>query len=402
MKTKQFTLSLLATSCLFTTFNSVAQAQNSSVIPPQAYQALGEMMSRAQEQEMIYLRAGFVGDISKFEKLDPQSLSAEYLLAGAACGGHADLVLILLNKGVSSRAAMFSASLAGNMEIVQLLIYNRAGLQYGIRGAALGGHREIVQLLLEKGAKPNKGIYEAAFNGHTDIVLLLIEKGADPTGALAGAAEGGQVELVKLMLEKGADPGAAMPYASKGGHADIVKLLIQKQEGDSKVHDESARAQKALDEMITYLKNNDEAIACLRAGFAGDISKFEKLDPQSLSAEYLLAGTACGGHADLVLVLLNKGVSPRAAMFGSALGGRLALVELLLEKGADPNEGLEVAAVKGNVEIVKLLLSQPGIKVNAIDHRGKTPLDYAIEHKHTDCAELIRAAGGKRSSELAD
>jgi len=49
-----------------------------------------------------------------------------------------------------------------------------------------------------------------------------------------------------------------------------------------------------------------------------------------------------------------------------------------------------------------LLLSQPGIKVNDRSDDGKTPLDYAIEHKHTVCAKLIRAAGGKRSSELAD
>jgi len=74
----------------------------------------------------------------------------------------------------------------------------------------------------------------------------------------------------------------------------------------------------------------------------------------------------------------------------------------LLEKGADPSKGIFGAAEGGHLEILMLLLSQPGIKVNAIDHRGKTPLDYAIEHKHTDCAELIRAAGGKRSSELAD
>ena len=41
------------------------------------------------------------------------------------------------------------------------------------------------------------------------------------------------------------------------------------------------------------------------------------------------------------------------------------------------------------------LLPMPGINVNAKDKNGKTPLQLAEEQGHTECAELLRAAGGR-------
>lgn len=73
------------------------------------------------------------------------------------------------------------------------------------------------------------------------------------------------------------------------------------------------------------------------------------------------------------------------------------MVQLLLDKGANPTWGLFVAAEHGEIEILKLLPAQPGIDVNEEDYLGKTPLDDAMENGHTECAVLLRTAGGRLS-----
>jgi ankyrin repeat protein len=47
------------------------------------------------------------------------------------------------------------------------------------------------------------------------------------------------------------------------------------------------------------------------------------------------------------------------------------------------------------MDMVELLLAQPGIDVNREDEEGYTPLDYAEENGHTECAYLLRAAGAE-------
>ena len=47
------------------------------------------------------------------------------------------------------------------------------------------------------------------------------------------------------------------------------------------------------------------------------------------------------------------------------------------------------------MEIVKILLAHPGIDVNVMNHLSQTPLDLALYYNHKECADLIRAAGGK-------
>ena len=68
---------------------------------------------------------------------------------------------------------------------------------------------------------------------------------------------------------------------------------------------------------------------------------------------------------------------------------------LALDKGADPNAALACAAYWGYTDIVAHLLTLPGINVNAKNNNGKTPLQIAEKEGHTECAELLRAAGGE-------
>ena len=64
----------------------------------------------------------------------------------------------------------------------------------------------------------------------------------------------------------------------------------------------------------------------------------------------------------------------------------------------DGNTLLHTVALLGYTERVRLLLAVPGIDVNKADEDGWTPLDIALKNGHTECARLIKAAGGTKRS----
>ena len=211
-------------------------------------------------------------------------------------------------------------------------------------GTAAAGNKELVLQCLDKGASPGWGLKGAAMGGQMEIVQLLLDKGAGPDFGLSGAAMGGHMDIVQLMLDKGALPAAGLYNAAEGGHMDIVRLLLDKG-GDP----------------------NDG-----------------------------LWGAAYGGHMDIVQLMLSKGATDYyLGLWGAADGGHMDIVKLLLEKGADPNTGLCCAVRGGQMDMVELLLAQPGIDVNREDEDGYTPLYYAEENGHTECADLLRAAGAE-------
>ena len=187
--------------------------------------------------------------------------------------------------------------------------------------------------------------------GHMDIVLQCLENGADPGRGLLYAALGGHMNIVQLMLDKGAtDYDRALARAAEGGHMNIVQLMLDKGATD-------------------YNEG--------------------------------LNGAARGGHMDIVQLMLKKGADPNWGIEPAAEHGHLDIVQLMLDKGAGPYWGLCRAAMGGHPEIVKLLLAHPGIDVNKQDPNGITPLDLAERNgKNSECAELIRAAGGKQGEEL--
>ena len=53
----------------------------------------------------------------------------------------------------------------------------------------------------------------------------------------------------------------------------------------------------------------------------------------------------------------------------------------------------------GSIEAVKQHLAA-GADVNAKNKEGRTPLDWAIKHKQTETADLLRKHGGKTAEEL--
>lgn len=53
---------------------------------------------------------------------------------------------------------------------------------------------------------------------------------------------------------------------------------------------------------------------------------------------------------------------------------------------------IHVAAIWGDVEMMKTLIAA-GAAINARGEQDMTPLHYAIEHGHADCARLLIASG---------
>ena len=58
---------------------------------------------------------------------------------------------------------------------------------------------------------------------------------------------------------------------------------------------------------------------------------------------------------------------------------------------------LHIAAINNHPTIVALLLEHPNIDMNIKGGSPgmDTPLKFAIDRNHTDCADMIRKAGGK-------
>lgn len=93
---------------------------------------------------------------------------------------------------------------------------------------------------------------------------------------------------------------------------------------------------------------------------------------------------------------------PADSLHDAARHGNVKAVESLLRvPNCDVNRvdhhmstPLHLAATYGHVEVVKRLLDAPGIEVNKADKNAYTPLKLAMLNKKTECAELIRKAGG--------
>ncbi len=89
---------------------------------------------------------------------------------------------------------------------------------------------------------------------------------------------------------------------------------------------------------------------------------------------------------------------PDNSIHQAAYKGNIEDVKQHLAAGTDVN-AKHPATLNGHKEIVELLIAK-GADVNAKNDDGGTPLDVAIENKHTETADLLRKHGGKTGEEL--
>ena len=334
-------------------------------------------------------------------------------LMWAAYGGHLDVaqVLLPLENGASSSAAMAWAAYRGHLDVVRFLLENGAQLNpppsFGERGsgitalmfAAYGGHLDVVRFLLENGADIHvrtaewlpveidvrdiyfQGIGSSALTlaikqGHAEVVRLLLEHwmweysadGRDDYGrtALMYAAAAGDLEMARLLLENGApikaqtDNGiTALMFAAAEGHVEMARLLLEN----------GAPIKAQTDNGITAL---------MYAAAAGDLEMarllLENGDPGNAQIDIgitALMFAAVEGHVEMARFLVENGApiktqtdSGRTALMYAAAAGHIEMVRFLVENGADIHiqdaygyTAMSLAEERGHQEVVDFLRS---------------------------------------------
>ncbi len=224
----------------------------------------------------------------------------------------------------------------------------------------------------------NALLYTAANTGDTEKVRLLLEAGADAnwthenqTTPLYQAASKGHTECVRLLL---AAPGidvnksnnrseTPLYDAAYRGHTECVRLLLAAPGID--VNKSNNRGETPL--YNAAYRGHTECVRLLLAAPGIDVNKANYIDETPLSE------AARQGHTECVRLLL-------------------AMPGIDVNKTNDRGEtSLHGAAWRGHTECVRLLLAVPGIDVNA----GRSPLRSAEGFRYTECARLIREAGGR-------
>lgn len=278
-------------------------------------------------------------------------------LAGAAAGGQADAIGILLSAGADPTSSMSgdllrSAADAGNTDAVKKLIDAGTPIRSGdayegdaLHAACVKGQPDVVRLLLDYGFDISKRcqrygipLSTALERDHEDTVKLLLAKGADVNypaegywNPLAMASENASPALVKLLLDKGAkiaprtNPLAA---AAKRGEVEIVKLLLKHGAGiNDSTDDFYGTALKGAIES----RNPDLLEFVLREGADIHQRGGDEMYPVDMA---VFAGNVAAAQR---LLELGASFSHKAMEEAVEWDQKYPLVKIMLAQGADPN-----------------------------------------------------------------
>jgi ankyrin repeat protein len=234
-------------------------------------------------------------------------------------------------------------------------------------------------------------VLRLAASSSKDIVEMLLQNGAASDVNRIGynkqpplhiAVQFGSKEIAELLIANGADVNMISGYKME------APLHIA--------------AKKSKKEMAELLISNGANLDAFDGGTFGYTPLHWALNQ---------------GHEEVVELLITKGANVMAkSKAGFPLGvaaavGPKRMVERLIDAGANvvnskSDSGynpLHDAASSGHVEIVEFLIAK-GCDVNAkaldILNKEETPLDLALEYKHTETAALLRKHGGKTGEEL--
>jgi len=226
--------------------------------------------------------------------------------------------------------------------------------------AAEKGHLEVVKLLLEKGAAieavRNDGVTRypgrQELGEHRATVDAAVELGVT---SLWIAAQKGHLEVVKLLLERGALIEAKnsknitpLLVAAEEGRFEVVKLLLEKG-----ALIEAKNSNKATPLWMAAQNGHLEIVALL-------LEKGAAVDARTDDSVTMVYDRANG----TVSTKRNYGVTP---LWMAAQNGHIKVVASLLKNGANPN----------------------------VEAMGRSALQFAVEKRLTEIAELLRKAGAK-------
>jgi ankyrin repeat protein len=229
--------------------------------------------------------------------------------------------------------------------------------------AAGFGSVEAMKILIDAGANVNsKNAFDATALmwsvQDSAKVRLLLEKGADVnvrskpgrTALLLAAFQDGSDEVVRMLLAKGAD-------LTTKDNFDVTVLVAAANANNTSV------ARMAIEKGLNVNQKSSYPASALAGA-----------TPLSLAASY--------GNTELVRLLIAKGADVNAVSAPPAFPVKNGIVNL------GDFTPLMLASTYGPPEVVRMLL-EAGAKVDARDHRGMTPLHFAVSSE-TQNREIVR------------
>ncbi|MDR1591121.1 MAG: ankyrin repeat domain-containing protein [Puniceicoccales bacterium] len=140
------------------------------------------------------------------------------------------------------------------------------------------------------------------------------------------------------------------------------------------------------------------------------INRGAVIDARSIDGCTPLHYAAINGHLEVARFLIEEkgaaidvqdsvGMRP---LDWAVVNGRLEVARFLIAKGADVDarnadgmRPLHWAALGGRLEVARFLIEEKKADVNALDHKGRTPLDCARNKVTEDFLRSVRSAGGE-------